>query len=121
MRNKPHFCVLLKINVFEIMSHRHFDLTAKTKFSSHGLIFHMRIVTWENIFKSTVKVKIVLGRALAFAALTYGRPLWTPPKSFRLNFFKSVKRPKKLNFDQKDQFFSKSKSSSKNIGSTRLD
>ena len=98
MRNKPHFCVLLKINVFEIMSHRHFDLTVKTKFSSHGLIFHMRIVTWENIFESTVKVKIVLGRALAFAALTYGRPLWTPPKLIQTQFLQKLKTPKTAEF-----------------------
>ena len=96
MRNKPHFCVLLKINVFEIMSHRHFDLTAKTKFSSHGLIFHMRIVTWENIFESTVKRKIVLGRALAFAALTHERPLWTPPKL--IQFPQKRKTPKTAEF-----------------------
>ena len=107
MRNKPQFCVLLKINVFEIMSHRHFDLTVKTKFSSHGLIFHMRIVTWENIFESTVKVKIVRGRALAFAALTYGRPLWTPPKLIQTQFLQKLKTPKTAEFWSKRSIFFK--------------
>ena len=56
----------------------------------------MRIVTWENIFESTLKGKIVLGRALAFAASTHGRPLWTPPKL--IQFPQKRKTPKTAEF-----------------------
>ena len=80
---------------------RHFE----PNFHHMVKFFYMRIVTWENIFESTVKRKIVLGRALAFAALTHERPLWTPPKL--IQFPQKRKTPKTAEFRSKRSIFFK--------------